>query len=263
MSENTRKRIHLIYGIALSAVTVITGIRFITGCYSIYTAGKAAGGQIYTRAIIAEAFAPMALCTYLCLALVLGGFLLHLVLPPVKKKVAVEKNRELILSRLQAKTDLAVCDPQLRQQIAKQQKLRRLMVTVSAVLLSLCSALFLCYACRPDRWPEVGQVTAIVAQTAIALFGALLLPTASCVVTAYLSRSSLDKEIELMKEASKQAPATVSPAAAAGKKDLLVFVRYGILAVAVACIMIGYFNGGVADVIAKAAAICTECVGLG
>ena len=86
MSKETRKWIHRIYGIALSIVIVIVGIRFILGCYHIYTTGKAAGGQIYSRAAVAEAFGPMALATYLCLALVIGSFILHLALPVEKKR---------------------------------------------------------------------------------------------------------------------------------------------------------------------------------
>ena len=36
-----------------------------------------------------------------------------------------------------------------------------------------------------------------------------------------------------------------------------------ILAVAVVFVLIGIFNGGVADVLSKAVKICTECIGLG
>ncbi len=263
MSQDMRKWIHRIYGIALSAVTVITGIRFIAGCYGIYTAGKVAGGQIYSRAAVAEAFAPMALSTYLCLALVIAGFILHLALPQEKKKVVPEKNRQLILSRLQAKTDLAQCEAPLQTAILRQQKLRRLHITISAVLLVIFSAVFLVYACQPTRWPDVAQVTGMVVQAVFAMFGCLLLPTAYILFTAYFCRKSLDQEIELMKQAAAQAPRKAESPRSTPRMNLLVFFRYAILAIAITCIIIGYCNGGIADVVAKAAAICTECVGLG
>lgn len=264
MSKDIRKHIRRIYGIALSAVIVIVGIRFILGCYGIYHAGKAAGGQIYSRAAVAEAFAPMALSVYLCLALVIVGFILHIALPQEKKKPAIEKNRQLILQRLQAKTDLTQCSPELQANITCQQKARRTHITISAVLLAVFSAAFLVYVCQPSRWPEVGQVTATMVQAVLAMFGCLLIPTGYTIFTAYFCRKSLDREIGLMKEAATQAPRRAdSPAPASQKRDYLVFVRYGIVAVAIICMVIGYCNGGVADVIAKAAAICTECVGLG
>lgn len=264
MSKDIRKHIHRIYGIALSAVTVIVGIRFILGCYGLYSAGKAAGGQIYTRAAVAEAFAPMALSAYLCLALVIAGFILHLALPLEKKKPAIEKNRQLILQRLQAKTDLTQCKPELQNHIAAQQKTRRLHITISAVLLALFSGAFLVYACNPSRWPEVSHVTGTIVQAVLALLICLVIPTVYTIFTAYFCRKSMDREIALMKEASAQAPRKAdSPAQASNKWDYLVYVRYGILVVAIACIIFGYANGGIADVIGKAAKICTECVGLG
>ena len=40
-------------------------------------------------------------------------------------------------------------------------------------------------------------------------------------------------------------------------------LRAAVLAVALILIIIGIINGGLEDVLAKGAAICTECVGLG
>lgn len=265
MSKDIRKHIHRIYGIALSAVIVIVGIRFILGCYEIYTTGKAAGGQIYSRAAVAEAFAPMAISVYLCLALVIGSFILHFALPHQGKKQAPEKNRQLILDRLYNKTDMDQIDPDLYRDIARLKMSRRLHTLISAVLLVLFSAAFMVYACRPTLWPEaLAEVTGTVVQGVFALLIALVIPTGYTIFTAYFCRKSQDKEIELMKQATKQAPRKAdSPAPASKKKDYLAIVRYAIVAIAIAFIIFGYVTGGIADVIAKAAAICTECVGLG
>ncbi len=263
MSNNIRKRIHLFYNIALSAVIVITGARFIVACRGIYTAGKEAGGQIYSRAAVAEAFAPMALCTYLCLALVIGGFILHFVLPVQAKKNVPEKNRRLILQRLQSKTDLNQCDPELQRRITRQQNLRLLHMIISAVLFVIASAAFLAYVCRPDIWPSISEVTATMAESAFALLISMAIPTGYSIFTAYFCRSSLDKEIELMRTAAKQAPRESIPVTSAKNPQILLAVRYFILGLAVAFVIAGYSMGGVADVIGKAAKICTECVGLG
>lgn len=264
MSKETRKLIHMIYGIALSIVIVIVGIRFILGCYHIYTTGKAAGGQIYSRAAVAEAFGPMALATYLCLALVIGSFILHLALPVEKKKVIPEKNRQLILSRLQAKTDLAQVEPQLQGSIQRQAKNRLLHILISAGLLLVGSTVFMAYVCRPSIWPAISQVTSTMVESVFALLMCLALPAGYTIFTAYFCRKSLDKEIELMKEAAKLAPSQNKLAAAAPKKELgILIARYSMMAIAIVCIVYGFANDGVADVIGKAAKICTECVGLG
>ena len=264
MSNDIRKYIHRIYGIALSAVTVIVGARFIIACYGIYTAGKAAGGQIYSRAAVAEAFAPMAISVYLCLALVIGGFILHLALPLERKKAAPDKNRQLILQRLHSKTDLSQCPDQLRKDIAGKRMARRIHKIVSAALLGIFSLIFLVYACFPGRWPEVGQVTGAMVTAVIVLFACLLIPTGYTIFTAYFCRRSMDKEIELLKQASKLSPAPAAETPVRkSRATVLVIVRCAVAVVAIAFILYGFFSGGVADVIAKAAAICTECVGLG
>lgn len=263
MPKDIPTLVHRLYGIALSIVTLITGARFIIGCYGLYTAGKAAGGQIYSRAAVAQAFAPMALSAYLCLALVIGGFILHQALPLQKKKAAPEKNCQLILDRLHTKTDMERIDPILRELMTKQQKNRRLHTIISAVLLAVFSAAFLIYACIPGRWPDVSQVTGAMVQAVIVLACSLVIPTCYTIFTAYYCRRSLDLEIRYMRIAAKQAPCQKQVPAAVHDGKLYLVIRYGILAVAVAFIIFGYCSGGIADVIAKAAAICTECVGLG
>ena len=40
-------------------------------------------------------------------------------------------------------------------------------------------------------------------------------------------------------------------------------LRTAVLVIALALIVLGILNGGLEDVLAKGAAICTECVGLG
>ena len=264
MIKDTRKLIHRIYNIAVSIVIGIVGIRFILACYGIYTAGKAAGGQIYSRSAVYEAFRPMAISVYICLALVVLGFILHIALPVEEKKVAPEKNRTLILERLRAKTDMDLIDPDLYRTIARLKMGRWLHTLISFVLLAVFSAIFLVYACSPQRWPEVSQVTGTVVHTVFVMLLCLVIPVGYAIFASYYCRNSLDKEIQLMKEASKQAsvqPRQTPPAPAKG--NYLVFVRYGILVLAVACMIYGYLNDGIVDVIAKAAAICTECVGLG
>lgn len=264
MSSNMRKYIHRIYGIALSAVTVIAGIRIALACYDIYTSGKAAGGQIYTRLAVAEAFAPIALSVYLCLALVVGSFLLHWLLPPEKKKVLPEKNRDLILSRLHGKTDLSLCDEVLVCQVRREQKRRKTQLLISAALLVLFSIGFMVYACLPGRWPDVAQVTDAIVPAVLVMLGCLAIPTGYTIFAAYDCRRSMDREIALMKQAPKEAGLSPAPKAAkvSNHKWMLV-VRCAVVVLAAAALLYGYFTGGIEDVVAKAAAICTECVGLG
>lgn len=264
MPQNVRKRIHLIYGIVFSAVTLIAGICFITACYGIYTAGLQAGGQIYSRDIVSEAFSRICIPVYLCLALTVGGFVLHLALPLEKKKLVAEKNRPLILSRLQEKTDLAACDADLRLAIEKQGKNRRLVIWAGAAVCAVCAVIFLVYACNGENWAPVQFVTDSMIESMKVFLPCLAISLAAAIFAMYFCRNSLDREIELMKQASAQAPRKAENKPAAKKNRwVMTVVRCAVVALGIGLILYGVDEKGVMAVVAKAVAICTECIGLG
>ena len=89
----------------------------------------------------------------------------------------------------------------------------------------------------------------------------MAIPFGYCVFTAYYSRRSIQKELELVKLAPKAVNKTES--APVAKENKLLYIRLAIFAVALLCLVGGFVAGGTADVLAKAVAICTECVGLG
>ncbi len=264
MTNQRKNRIHLIYGIVLSAAAVVAGILFILSAYNIYRAG---GTQPYTVDTIAAAFSKIAVPVYILIALVLGGMVLQAFLPLEKKKCVPEKNLPLILERLQAKTSLAACDEGLRRAIIRQEDSRRLHAGICGILLAAGGALFLSYACNGENWAgveEAAKINACMVRAVFAMAICLALPFAYCVFTAFYCKRSYLKQIELMKEAHAQAPIqAVKAEPKASKETVIYIVRYSVLVLAVALVVFGACTGGTADVLAKAAAICTECVGLG
>ncbi len=268
MSWNTKNRIHLIYGILLSVVAVAAGACLIVSAYSIYQAGVATGTQPYTYATISAAFSKIAVWVYLFLALMLGGILLNIVLPLEPKRLAPEKNRLLVLQRLQAKTDLAGCSPELRQAIAKQETGRKVHTVISGCLLAIGSGLFLSYACNGDNWVNAAEdpaaLTPCMVQAIFAMAICLLPVLTYILFTVFFCRRSLDRQIDLMKQASTASPLPGGkPAPVETNEKAVSIVRYAVLAVAIGFTVFGLCTGGTEDVLAKAAAICTECVGLG
>lgn len=268
MTVQTKKRIRLIYGIVLTAVTIIAGLCLMYGCYSIYTDGLAAGSsQIYSRDIIATTFAGIAIPVYACLALVIGSFVLNIVLPPEKEKLVPEKNHSLILQRLQQKKSFSPDQIDLQAAVEHQQKQRKLHVIISLCLIAVCAVVFLIPACRSSYWPNATDPDRTVADAMagiMPLFATcVLIPIGYTIFTAYFCRNSIRKEIELWKQAS--APATVvdQPDAPFLSEKAMLVIRLALVALAVAGIIAGVAGGGVEAIIAKAVAICTECIGLG
>ncbi len=267
MTQDTINRIHKIYGIILSVVAAVAGILFIVSAWNIYQTGLANDVQPYTYATIGAAFSKIVIPVYACLVLVIGGIALDIALPRSKKKLAAEKNLPLILSRLQAKTDLDKCEEGLRASVEKQQKSRKLHATILTVLLVICGALFLSYACNPNNWAGIDQPTQFTPCMVRAVFALLIcmaLPFVYSIFAVFYSRHSMNKEIELMRQASAACPFKGErPAPKQMSIQTENIVRYGVLLFAVAIMVFGLCTGGTADVLAKAAAICTECVGLG
>ena len=263
MTQKTIKKIHRLYGIVLSVVTVFAGICFIAACCNIYYSGKAGGAsQIYTPEIVAAHFTKIAIPVYSCLTLVLGSILLNIALPLEKAKLAPEKNLTLILSRLQAKTDLDACEENLRLNIRQLAKQRKQLAALTAGLMSFGFVLFLCYACNAKHWGTNSTPSMISAM--YMMLGCLAVPFALTVYTAFFCRKSTMAEIELMKKASAQAPqkAAQAPAEKAESWKMRI-VPIALVALGIVLVVLGACNEGTKDILTKAVNICTECVGLG
>ena len=256
MTDQRTQSLGRIYGIALSAVLVITGICLMAQCCSIYFTGDGT----FSPDIVAAHFAPIAIPCYLCLVMVILGFVLDLIQPAQTGKKQVEKNYDLILEKLQAKTDLDACDEALRSAVAKEQKARKCHKIVSVSLLAACSGIFLCYALQGENFHQ-REITDSLIQAMYLLIPCVVLPFGYSLFAAYHRKASILREIELLKQAGANRSPAPAPVSKACKAEAM--ARWVILAVAVAILVYGYMDGGTADVLTKAINICTECVGLG
>ena len=263
MTQEKKKKIHQLYSMILTAITMLAGFCLIFACLDIYRSGIASdAAQIYTRKIVAQAFVKISVPVYACLILVIGGMVLDLALPIEKKKQKPEKNLPLILSRLQEKTDLSACDEKLRLDITKQQKLRRNLVWGSGMALALGFLLFLIYACDSSNWGSNSTPSMVSAM--YVMLPCLAIPFICAVIATYWHRKSMAQEIELMRQAAAQAPKAAEKTAPKVRSNRTAnIVRIAILAVGALLVILGACNEGTADILTKAVNICTECVGLG
>lgn len=253
----TKKRVHLIYGILLSAAAITAGICLIAACVGIYRSGA----HPFTRESVAAAFRSIAVPVYICLALVIGGFVLDIFYPAEKKKQKVEKQYDVILQKLRAKLDVGLCDPALRTAMEAEQKARNVRGWITLGLLAVCSAVFLCYGLNINHFTKEDMNGSMIG--AMKLFiPCLAIPFGYAVFTAYRNRCSIRKEIELAKKAIAAGSQVPAPAEITVQGNIT-YLTYGILAISLVLLIFGLFTNGYADVWGKAAAICTECIGLG
>jgi len=259
MNQKAIRLFHIVYGIAVSIMTVISGLLLMAACLQIYHSG---GEQIYTPEKVAAAFAPIAIPVYITLALIAGSFFLAFFLPAEKKRQPVQKQYALLLRRAYQRADMQLCEPAVQDQIAAEQKKRRLALLFSLASWIIGSIIFLPYACSSGSYSaELHLATDSVIAAVWWLLPCTLIPTGCSIFSAYYCRASMRRELELVKLVPKAAGKPDSQPVKEDRK--LLYVRLAVLGFALGMIVGGFVAGGTADVLAKAVAICTECVGLG
>lgn len=249
--------IRRIYHIILTAALIAAGGCLIWGCLNVYLSG---GEQIYTLEKISSTFRTVSVPVYLALALAIGSFILELFLPTQKKKKA-GKNEDVILRSLQARADLEKCgDKELCRVILSLRRQRKAMAIISLVLLAVTSGFFLLYALNGHNFHQ-SDFNGSMIRAAIVWAVCLAIPFVFSVYAAYAGKASIRTEIELLKKVALGKKPDKMPVK--DNKKTLNIVRISFIAAAAVLIVVGALGGGWMDVLTKAAAICTECVGLG
>ena len=82
MTKETKMRILRVYSILLGVVIVIAALCLMAGCLYIYNSGD----QPYSREIVAATFSKIAIPVFLCIGMIILGFVLNFLLSPVDEK---------------------------------------------------------------------------------------------------------------------------------------------------------------------------------
>ena len=254
MHSERLKWIHKAYFIVITAAIAVAAVCLMAACVGIYRSGDAP----FSREAVAVAFGTISLPVYLCLGLIILGFVLDLCLPKVSTKQKTVVQYSMIRKALLEKADLGQCDETLRLAIAAQQKSRLVHRAITVGLLLTGSIVFLCYALKGGSFHQ-SEINNSMIQAMYVLLPCMAVPFFYGVFAAFHARKSILKEIELLKQAPKAPP--VAPVNSQEKS--VAILRYALLAVGVVILIYGLISGGTADVLTKAINICTECVGLG
>ena len=230
----TKKRVHLVYSLVLSLALLVAGLCLIVACVGIYRSGE----QPFSSQAVATAFSTIALPVYLCIALVIGGFILDGFWSLDVKKPPVEKQYGAILSRLRSKLSLDSCDAENRAAIIKEQKSRRLHKGIALGLLIVCSAVFLCYGLNPNNFHR-SEINASMIRAMWVFIPCLALPFGYALFTAYFCKASMVREIAFLKAAG-QTGTTASTVEKKCCKKGVSALRWGLLVVAVGIFIYGF-----------------------
>ena len=255
MTPKILNRIQRIYAISITAITILAGICMMGACLGIYLSGD----RPYSPEAVSAAFSNIAVVVYLCLAMILMGFVLELILPKEKKSLQLTRQHKTILARLYATKDLEQSSSETATKLSLTRSCYRIWQVITISGLTIGAMAYGIYLVRSDRF-TLEDINGSVIRATMALACCMSLPFA-CAVTGHYRRVCLmEREIAIL----KKLPARSAPLSTTATAPLpLLWPRVLILTAAVALIVYGFLNGGTADVLVKAINICTECVGLG
>lgn len=254
--------------VALSVVAVIVGALYIAAaCHIFYTGGD----DPYSRERVGEYLAHLIIPSLL---LIIYAVISAVICAGKEEKLKAEGSASYALARAKKKNPTYTLDENTRA-IASAESRRRLIyksVTAAVTVLLLGAALI--FALNRSQYKNVELTNEVVGA-----LSAVLPLAASAIgmlaVCSYLCESSSRRELSAhllaVKEkrfSSSKAPEKSLPEKALSffernDKKVTLILRIVIGVCAAALIIFGALAGGMADVLAKAIKICTECIGLG
>ena len=253
--------------VVLGILTITVGILFIIRVQWLYNTYKDIYAHPYSTATIWEAFYPiMAVVIVWGIVLIAAG-VMSIIFPQEKRfryKGALADN----IRELEAKLPKEPVEgAEVEYAIIKEKKRNRLIgFIVSLVITLICCVFAYCYLLNPKNF--VGTTTAeLMSEMAkcmehIAPFIVISFATAVLVFT--LNEIWAKQEYESLKYVLKSAKMDLRPLPRRkiSNKGLWI-IRGVVLVAAVTFIVAGIFNGGAAEALKKAVAICKECIGIG
>lgn len=244
-----------IYGIITAIMLLAVGACLIAGCLYVYFSK----GE-YSREIVSEVFSAISIPVFICIALVVFGLILEIFVPALEPSVKADAYG-ILLSRLRKSKDLG-SSPEIASLIKKESSSRRVRKLASMLIMLLSACVFLIYSLNGGNWENGELITDSVIKATLVLLACGVIPFTFTIVAIHLDRKSVLREIELLKSLENKAVSDTDEKKTDRQKTVLI-IRICLLLAAVAVLIYGLTSGGTADVLAKAKAICTECVGLG
>lgn len=275
MTRSARHLLHLWYGIFLALFTVVIAVLFAAQAADLYFSGVG-----YSRELVVERVTMLAVPFWLWIAAIVVGGVLVLVFPPEKKILKrIPDDRKTVerLVRMAGESESEKYEA-AKSALQKESKVRRIVWLCCLAVCLVCMGIALTFIFNFPAYPNVDDYP--VSEPNAAVYDAILmlvrsvLPCAAVAFVACLGATIYDAvsakrilpqaKILLAEGGRAQTvPAAGGKAALLDSPRTLLIVRIAVFAVAIALIIWGILNGGAGDVLAKAVAICTECIGLG
>ncbi|MCH5161893.1 MAG: hypothetical protein J1G38_00190 [Clostridiales bacterium] len=276
MAKTRMHNIRLWCEIALSVFSAVLAVLFITFVAQIYYAG---GEPVYSRAIVWGKLKYLIAPLVVWALMIIGCFVLSVLFPdeakkakPVSAAERVARNRKRIPARRD--TDGKYINAE-HKQYATMELWRYIAYGIASAFALGIAIYALVYLCNKGNFSSESinvDVLGFVKNVFPWIVASFVLFIAVVVYERVVARPQLNRMTGLL-VACKGVSISRSPlaarldalkAAAVEKEDYIVMgLRIAVALVALVFIGVGMWDGGMGDVLGKAVAICTECIGLG
>ena len=274
MSERAKKTVRIIYQWLLAFLSVAVGIAFIAQVVSIY---RSTPQNPYTAERIEEHFKEIAPLFWAWIVLIAGGGVLFAVIPEEKTKPRAYTELKNTLIKLENRLPINSDFSEI-----KKQRSFRLVLGCVCLLLCLVSGIvslsilldssytptfkgdfFAAHGGAADRLLTVmpWAIAAFLAAVTVSVLFGVSEKKELGILKAELVKNAKDKGEK--RKAKKLSEKVYEKFPILKSEKLLLGVRIGLGIIGVTFVVWGVSNGGMADVLAKAVEICTQCIGLG
>lgn len=259
MRKKYTNRLHTVCGIVTAVLVLLAGICFILSCISIYRSGD----RPFSPESVANHFKAIRVPVFACIVSIAVSGILALIFPKDAPKPKAIRAQTDIINALRAKAG-TITDEELAKSATREQS-RRKYLSFLSFLVYTGIYVRLCLLFTNPAGFTVENLNQNVLQIMLTIMVYSVLLFGSSMLRACLEKQSLLREIAVYKAALAEGKCDGIPTVKEKKtcKHTVLITRCILFAIAAVFIVLGIFNGGVQDVLGKAIAICTECIGLG
>lgn len=267
MTQKMEKIITTACGIVLSVLVTVAGLCLAGACVVLWRAG---GDDPFTREGVAAALKRIALPLYICLGGVLAVGLFSLLLPASRATQRPMPDRREARDRALSAIQPDTLDAETAALLAAEGKRRRAWRLACGILMAVAALLVLLYLLIPTNFDAATVTADVIAATCVALPAAGVAAAAGILLSAKQDASYKAEANALRLSRTKGAyPAKKGDLRRSREQNdrrariTRIATRSAVAFFGVLFVVLGVLNGGMLDVLEKAAKICTECIGLG
>lgn len=260
-----------IFTATFTAVTVVLGLLFIWQVADVYYDGVKAGGQIFTRAIVAKRLSMLSLPVILWIVMAIVAFVLYLIMPTQKNQRKVDPT--LVAKNLKKRLPTEMKDGLSVEYalIKKEERIVKISKIIFAVVAFIAVVYGVAYFANDESFTNINNATTEVIKMVKYLFPVTLVVLALLLTVLMYEKYSAMREVDALKKIVKGEKINNDQARTFGEKvsnffdkpPVVFSLRIAVGVLGVSFIVVGIINGSMNTVFNKAINICTECIGLG